>query len=109
MVVRSSVKPDGTPSLSESVTKTISIDHNTALINELYSILKEIPTESPPGSEDIYGLDVSIAWGSQDLEWCNGGPSGCGGGHSEVQATDDDKKKFKRAVEIVNDLVNQEP
>lgn len=73
-------------------------------MDELHGILKEIPTEQPPGSEDIYGLDTSIAWQSDDLEWYNGGPQGCGGGQSFVQATAEDKAKFKRAVEIVNEL-----
>ncbi|KAG6835244.1 hypothetical protein H0H93_003580, partial [Arthromyces matolae] len=66
----------------------------------------ELPTEFPPGSEDIYGLDTSIAWGSEDLEWVNGGPQGCGGGPSEVQATDEQKAKFKRAVDIVQELTS---
>jgi len=85
----------------------LSIDNTetASLVDELHTILKSLPTESPPGSEDIYGLDTSIAWGSDDLQWMNGGPQGCGGGQSEVQATSDDKKKFKRAVEIVNKLV----
>jgi hypothetical protein len=63
--------------------------------------------EDPKGSEDIYGMDTSIAWGSDDLEWYNGGPQGCGGGNSTVKATAKDKAKFKRAVEIVNELVNK--
>ncbi len=53
------------------------------------------PRRSPPGSEDIYGLDISIAWGSEDLMWQNGGPSGCGGGTSSVQATDEDKAQVQ--------------
>ena len=81
--------------------------HTAALVNELKDILKSIPTESPPGSEDIYGLDTSIAFGSDSLMWMNGGPSGCGGGTSTVKATAEDKQKFKRAVEIVEQLVGQ--
>ncbi|OCH87585.1 hypothetical protein OBBRIDRAFT_796071 [Obba rivulosa] len=96
----------GTPNLQDALPKTLSADsHTSALIDELHGILKTIPTEYPPGSEDIYGMDTSIAFGSADLMWMNGGPSGCGGGTSETQATDDDKKKFKRAVEIVNELL----
>ncbi|KAH9919234.1 uncharacterized protein B0H18DRAFT_1086703 [Fomitopsis serialis] len=63
----------------------------TTLVGELYDILKSIPTEQPPGSEDIYGLDTSIAFGSDDLMWMNGGPAGCGTGTSTVQATAEDK------------------
>lgn len=50
-------------------------------------------------------MDTSIAWGSDDLMWMNGGPAGCGGGVSDVQPTEEDKNKFKRAVAIVNELV----
>lgn len=67
--------------------------------------MKTIPTEYPPGSQDIYGMDTSIAFGSDDLMWMNGGPQGCGNGVSEKQATPEDKAKFKRAVDIVNELV----
>lgn len=108
-VVTSAVRLDGTASLVDALPKKIPVDPHSRLIDELHSILKEIPTESPPGSQDIYGLDTSIAWGSDDLQWCNGGPSGCGGGISNIQASEEDKKKFKRAVEIVNELLNQEP
>lgn len=76
-------------------------------LDELYTILKSLPVESPPGSEDIYGLDTSIAFGSDDIMWQNGGPQGCGGGHSTVQATAEDKTKFKRAVDIVEKLVGE--
>lgn len=41
------------------------------------------------------------------MEWCNGGPQGCGGGTSTVQATEEQKTKFKRAVEIVKELVEK--
>lgn len=63
--------------------------------------------ESPPGSEDIYGLDISIAWGSEDLMWCNSGPEGCGGNESQVKASEEEKLHFKRAVEIIEQIVNK--
>ena len=75
-----------------------------ALVEELQSILKSIPTESPPGSEDIYGLNTSIMWGSDEFVWRNAGPQGCGG-MSSVQATDEQKKKFERALAIADALV----
>ena len=83
-------------------------EHTASLVDELHAILKVIPTEYPPGSEDIYGLDTSIAWGSDDLQWMNGGPQGCGGGTSTVQPTQEEKDKFKRAVEIVKELVQKD-
>ncbi|KAI0349624.1 hypothetical protein OH77DRAFT_1221631 [Trametes cingulata] len=104
--ITSAVRPKGTPSLQDAVPKSISAAdaHTAALVNELKDILKSIPTESPPGSEDIYGMDTSIAFGSEDLVWQNGGPQGCGHGESSVKATEEDKAKFRRAVEIVKEL-----
>ncbi|KAF9646441.1 hypothetical protein BDM02DRAFT_3022767 [Thelephora ganbajun] len=84
-----------------SVNKDDSVD---ALVEELQSILKTLPTEKPQGSEDIYGLDTSIMWGSDEFEWQNGGSQGCGGS-STVQATNEQKAKFRRALEITDTLV----
>ncbi|KAF7296809.1 hypothetical protein MIND_00911900 [Mycena indigotica] len=108
LAITAAVRPDGTPELQEAAPKSLALDDASGtLVDELHSILRSIPTESPPGSEDIYGLDTSIFWGSDDLEWYNGGPQGCGGGFSEVKATEEDKTKFKRAVEIIKELVNK--
>ena len=108
--ITSAVRPDGTPHLQDALPKQLAVDESiTTLVNELEGILKSIPTEQPPGSEDIYGLDTSIAYGSANVEWMNGGPRGCGGGESFVKATDEDKVKFKRAVEIVTELVAKSP
>lgn len=101
------MRPDGTPTLQDALPKSLSKSEPgvDGLVSELHEILKSLPTEQPPGSEDIYGLDTSIAFGSDDLEWFNGGPQGCGGGKSFVKASDEQKAQFKRAVEIVNKLV----
>ncbi|QRW13115.1 hypothetical protein RhiLY_12114 [Ceratobasidium sp. AG-Ba] len=104
LFVQSQVRPSGESSLAPFGEKELSVDEHDHLVTELHSILKELPTEQPPGSEDIYGMDTSIMWGSEDLEWKNGGPQGCGGGQSEVQPTDEQKAKFKRAVDIVTEL-----
>ena len=108
LFINSAVRPSGTPSLLEQGPKTLAHDDSTQqLVGELVTILKSIPVESPPGSQDIYGLDTSIAFGSEEIEWINGGPQGCGGGESEVQPTEEQKAKFRRAVEIVNQLVGK--
>ncbi|KIK52975.1 hypothetical protein GYMLUDRAFT_77635 [Collybiopsis luxurians FD-317 M1] len=112
---------DGTPDLGNFVPKTLgqgaqvklpgsdTTESAEALMDELYRTLKELPTEQPPGSEDIYGLDTSIFWGSSDFQWFNGGESGVSGfpGSSSVQATPAQKAQFKRAVEIVKSLVDE--
>ncbi|CAA7263709.1 unnamed protein product [Cyclocybe aegerita] len=110
LTIASAIRLSGTPSLQEIAPKFVSSteESTAALVEELHGILKTLPTESPPGSEDIYGLDTSIAWGSDDLQWMNGAPEGCTGGTSTVQPTEEEKKKFKRAVEIVNELVKKE-
>ncbi|CAE6464768.1 unnamed protein product [Rhizoctonia solani] len=112
LFIQSMVRPDGTPSLQEHPPKEFPIgdpSHGShSLVDELHAILKDIPTEQPPGIEDIYGLDTSIMWASEDLEWMNGGPSGCGHGTSDVQPTEEQKAKFKRAVEIVTQLAQLE-
>ncbi|GLB38851.1 hypothetical protein LshimejAT787_0600130 [Lyophyllum shimeji] len=111
LTITSAVRPSGQPSLRESFApKNIPAAHSDtdALVAELHGILKELPMEKPPGSEDIYGMNTSIAWGSDDLEWCNGGPQGCGGGKSEVQPTEEQKAKFRRAVDIVEELVRKD-
>lgn len=104
--ITAAVRPKGTPTLQDAVPKSISAqnDHTAALVTELRSILQDLPTEFPPGSEDIYGLDTSIAFGCDDFMWQNGGPQGCGGGTSSVHPTEEQKTKFKRAVEIVKEI-----
>lgn len=74
------------------------------LVEELQTILKSIPTEDPPGSEDIYGFNTSILWGSDEFVWRNAGPQGCGG-YSNVRVNDEQKAKFKRALDIADALV----
>ncbi|KAJ4490305.1 hypothetical protein J3R30DRAFT_3420766 [Lentinula aciculospora] len=110
-------RPDGTPDLQSFAPRTLGYSAQAtgsslsteALVDELYGILKELPTEQPPGSEDIYGLDTSIFWGSDDLQWINGGMNGVNGqpGSSTVQPSLEQKAHFKRAVEIVETLVGE--
>ncbi|KAJ3979007.1 hypothetical protein F5890DRAFT_1421945 [Lentinula detonsa] len=115
--ITSASRPDGTPELQSFAPKTLTLGHAAqltgvstsaeALIDELHGILKQLPTEQPPGSEDIYGLDTSIFWGSDDLQWVNGGMNGVNGQPGSVQATPEQKAQFKRAVEIVEVLVGE--
>ncbi|ORY91315.1 hypothetical protein BCR43DRAFT_498887 [Syncephalastrum racemosum] len=75
-------------------------------MRDIEAVLKGLPVESPSGSEDIYGLDTSIAFLSDDLQWMNGGPGGCAQGHGEsaVQATEEQKNAFASIVDKVKSL-----
>lgn len=109
LYVSSAIRADGTAHLQDAIARPL-VYHagDTAkLLDEVYDILKTLPMEKPIGSEDIYGLDASIAWGSDDLMWINGGPQGCGGGTSTVQPTEEQKAKFKRAVDILQVLIQR--
>jgi len=107
ILISAAKRPDGQPQLSAAAEKSVSLGENAKLIDELETILKGLPIENPPGSEDIYGLDISILYGSANVEWANGGPAGCSGGTSAVHATAEQKAQFKRAVEIVSHLVGE--
>ncbi|KAG8729528.1 hypothetical protein FRC11_008533 [Ceratobasidium sp. 423] len=119
LVIDSSVPQQGTAGLQPLPTRELRISDTShdssdtshdphSLVKELHSILSEIPMENPPGSEDIYGMDISIFWGSREFTWQNGAPQGCGGGKSVIQATDKQKERFQRAVEIVKELTELE-
>ena len=105
--VASQVRPPGTRTLLDPALKSLHVDDSHSLVDELHGILKELPTEQPPGSQDIYGMNTSIVWADDSLQWQNGGPQGCGGGTSMVQATQEQKVKFERAIEIVDELVGK--
>ncbi|KAF4465080.1 hypothetical protein FALBO_8083 [Fusarium albosuccineum] len=97
------------PGDTDKPEKTVATADYEGLIDELRGILKELPTEQPPGSEDIYGLDTGIAWAGNDDDgwvWTNGGPQGCVGGESFVQASADQKAQFARAADIVYEIAN---
>ncbi|KAG8940201.1 hypothetical protein FRC04_005488 [Tulasnella sp. 424] len=115
LLIQSSVREQGKPHPVAAEPKSLSIPEFSTLdaddpknvdtrVAELESILSKLPTEQPPGSEDIYGMNIGIMYASDNLEWVNGGPQGCGGGRSTVHATEKQKQQFKRAVEIVKGL-----
>jgi len=106
IVIQSAERPDGTPSLLDSAPKSIQSADTGAekLVDELEGILKSLPTESPPGSQDIYGLDTSIMFGSDNFVWRNNAAEGCEN-MSETQPTEEQKQQFERAVDIIKELV----
>ena len=107
IAIQSLHRPDGTPDLAPLQPKEVQSIQHDHRVDELIAILKGLPTEQPPGSQDIYELDTSIAFGSQELEWVNGGPAGCNGQESSVQATEEQKAQFARAVALVHEIVGE--
>lgn len=92
--------------LGEVVPKTLSADEPkvSALVDELHGLLKELPTDR----DDLanISLDVGIEWASDDLQWRNTAPTGRGDRNpSDGLVGSEEKKKFKRAVEIVDELI----
>jgi hypothetical protein len=108
ILLTSMVRPDGTPSLQAQGLKAIhpSSEDNSALLSELESILKKLPTEETPSS-DIYSRDIGIYYQSPDFSWVNAAPQGCARFDSDVKVTEEDKAAFGRAVQIVETLVQR--
>ena len=63
--------------------------------------LWKLPVESPAGSQDIYGLDTSIAIHVDGKFWRNGGPGGCVRRVSKVQPTKEQKESFRDVVALI--------
>ncbi|KAH7336436.1 hypothetical protein BKA65DRAFT_506440 [Rhexocercosporidium sp. MPI-PUGE-AT-0058] len=107
LTINSLHRTPGSPDhqLTPQPTKNLPVkDYNTQ-IEQIYSILKELPTEEPVGSEDIYGLDTGVSWSSGDgWKWSNGGPEGCGSEMSDVQVGKEEKVKFGEVVRLVIEI-----
>jgi hypothetical protein len=95
LVISSALRGEHQSGLESQPEQQKSAAEVSGLVDELHAILMDLPTEQPPGSEDIYGLDVAIALGSDNFMWWNGEQSGCGGGESLVQATEREKASFE--------------
>lgn len=102
------VRPEGSRDLHGPTTKTVDADaHGStveALVSELKGILQDIP-QSDESSADIYGLDIGILFGSDQVQWRNGAFEGCDAGGADTAPSKEQKAKFERAVEISEELV----
>lgn len=70
---------------------------------------RDLPVEEPPGIEDIYQMDTSLAidWPTEGLSWENGGPQGCDNGESLNQPSIEQRDVFRRTVEAVKALADR--
>ncbi|CAG8627612.1 9551_t:CDS:2 [Ambispora gerdemannii] len=74
-----------------------------ALVTDLRSTLRVLPTESPAGGEDIYGFDTSIHIQTDDgFEWRNGGPEGCTHHESKTKPTEEQKAIFQELISKIS-------
>lgn len=107
VTIDSHVRPEGSRDLHGPTTKKVGNDKATkvdALVSELEGILQTIP-QSDESSADIYALDIGIFFGNDDVQWRNGAAEGCDAGTPENAPSEAQKEKFKRAVEISEELV----
>ena len=107
MTIDTHVRPEGSRDLHGPTTKKVADTHGSTvdtLVSELEGILKDIP-QSDERSADLYGLDIGIFFGSDQLEWRNSASEGCDGTTTEDGPSEAEKDKFKRAVEISEELV----
>jgi hypothetical protein len=61
LVISSALREEHQPGLESQPEQPTSAAEVSGLVDELHAILMDLPTEQPPASEDIYGLDVAIA------------------------------------------------
>jgi hypothetical protein len=89
------------------------VKKGTMTRKEVEALLKDIekvwdlPKEDPEGCEDIYGLDTGLHVQIDRQSWRNGGPGGCVHGQSKVQATEEQKKTFKKIVDKVSQIAEK--
>lgn len=74
------------------------------LVAEVEGLLRDLPTEGPAAQADLYGQDIGLMFMTDNVEWVNAAPEGCGGGVSDMAVTDEQKEKFKKAVALVEQL-----
>jgi|ERR1700722_12012424 len=94
-LVRSAFRSNDTSDLEQSATGTVDIEKNSFLVDELHVILKSLPTDVD------YDGKFSIEWGSDDLTWKNQRREGM------KKAASEENTKFKRATDIIEDLVRK--
>ncbi|KAF8642058.1 hypothetical protein AX16_009709 [Volvariella volvacea WC 439] len=110
--ITTAIREHGTPVISDAVPTTVPLDENKhSLIDQLYNILKGLPNgmagDHPP--VDFFGYDTGISWGSDDFAWANSAPQGCDhGGDGAPRATEEQRKKFQEAVDIIRQIVGHE-
>jgi len=67
-----------------------------------------LPTEDPPGSEDVYRQDTSlIVTSAEGKVWGNYAPEGCVHGVSTGEPSDQQIEVFKSLVALVKDIANK--
>ncbi|KAI8973798.1 hypothetical protein BDF20DRAFT_837696 [Mycotypha africana] len=106
MIMHATLKPD-TKADYHTQAGGASAEELSDFLDRLKAQLKELPTEDPVGSEDIYGEDVSLSFFSDEFQWSNGGPEGCTQGESNKKATPEQKEKFKELVKLVKNVGQQ--
>lgn len=99
--IMSFVRPDDMPTLAPAVHKTLLLtSHTVSLMSELDMILHNIPSSE---LEDIYRMDVHLEYNCGGFQWVLG--NGGGGFWTGRKAGEEERVKFGRVVEIVDDMM----
>ncbi|KAH7929266.1 hypothetical protein BV22DRAFT_1116996 [Leucogyrophana mollusca] len=98
--IRSSSRPLGTSSFTETEPKVVPSDVGKEKLLELFGILKSL-APPPPGSGDVFGEGKTISWFSNEFMWSNNISGAIVG---EDKRSPEEVEKFKRAVEVVSEL-----
>ncbi|KAH7882885.1 hypothetical protein F5I97DRAFT_1930507 [Phlebopus sp. FC_14] len=98
--VTSKIRPLGTPTLQDAGSKSLSVDNYATLLEELQGILSTVPPQYP-GVRDLYGLDTSIILDTQASVTATAVPYGSYAAANVELPTEEQKGKFKRAVDII--------
>ncbi|ORX79708.1 hypothetical protein K493DRAFT_321011 [Basidiobolus meristosporus CBS 931.73] len=86
----------------EYVTKSGKLpDEVTSALVKKVERLRHLPTELPPFSSDIYGLDTSIIVEADDFQWGNGAPQGCAWSEPMVTISSEQKNEFQETAQEI--------
>ncbi|KAJ1564431.1 hypothetical protein HK096_008019 [Nowakowskiella sp. JEL0078] len=85
---------------------TFSSKEISAFATDIVSMFKDLPTEQPPGSSDIYGFNISINIDAPGFRWENRPNDGCVISESSIQPSEEQKKKFFEAAMKLKEIAN---
>lgn len=90
--------PSAVDGYLQSTSNQINATEIQTLMIECQNVLRSLPKEEPTGCQDIYKMDVSVIYNSDDFNWQNTPNQGCNIQESLVKPTEEQAKLFKALV-----------